>query len=334
MRKVRWLIEWMFAWPFLRLVQLLPQPIALGLGRSFGWIAYFLLRNDRKWCLRNLELVFGDQLTPRERKRLARGVFANIGLTICEILRMTEEWVRENVDFRGADLVREMIARGERIVVVGGHLGNWEIFGACWKYLQHPSVMIARPLDNPYLERELERCRNNYCLSTVKRNNVSIRQGVQMLREGYALGIAIDLNVCANQSFINFLGIPASTATGAAKIALRENASVISIAPVRDPDGKFRLIIDRIEITRTGDFQHDVQENMQRITNVWSKWVANYPEQWHWQHPRWRTRPDGSDWTLEQNIQSMIAERSIPFLTPPRRCKEQPQGVRQPQTST
>ena len=86
---------------------------------------------------------------------------------------MTEEWIQENVDFRETEIVREMIGRGERIVVVGGHLGNWEIFGACWKYLHHPSVMIARPLDNPYLEQELERCRRNYCLSTVKRNTVS-----------------------------------------------------------------------------------------------------------------------------------------------------------------
>lgn len=332
MRKARWLIEWMLAWPFLRLVQILPQSIAFGLGRSFGWLAYFVLSNDRKWCLRNLELVFGDRLTPTERNRLARSVFVNLGLTICEILRMTEEWIRANVDFSETKLVKELIERDERIVVVGGHLGNWEIFGACWKYLHHPSVIIARALDNPYLERELEKCRNNYCLSTVKRNNVSIRQGVQMLREGHALGIAIDLNVCSNQSFVDFLGIPAATAAGAAKIALRENANVISIAPIRNPDGKVRLIIEKIEVTRTGDFQRDVQENLQRITNVWSKWVANYPEQWHWQHPRWRTRPDGSDWTLEQDIGSMIAERKTPFLTPPRRCKEQLQGVRQPQT--
>ena len=145
------------------------------------------------------------------------------------------------------------------------------------------------------------------------------------------MGIAIDVNVCDNNFFIDFLGIPASTAKGAAVIALKENATILSIAPLRLPEGKHRLIIEKVEVTRTGDFERDVKENMQRLTDIWGKWVAHYPEQWHWQHAQSRARPDGTTWFLGQDIQKMLASRKSPFLDPPRRCKEQHQGGRLPQ---
>lgn len=181
--------------PIMRIVQTLPQSFAFAIGRTLGRLGYLFLSRDRQWCLTNLELVYGDRLTERERRRLAMAIFVHHGLTICEILRMDEKWIAKNVDFKGAEQLHELIARKEKMVVVGGHLGNWEIFGACWKHLGHPSVMLSRPLDNPYIENELQRLRARYGLATVSRKAVSLREGIRKLREGWALGVAIDVNI-------------------------------------------------------------------------------------------------------------------------------------------
>ena len=112
-------------------------------------------------------------------------VFVHHATTICEILRMDEKWIAENVDFTETRQIREMIARRDKIVVVGGHLGNWEIFGACWKYLGHPSVMLSRPLDNPYIEKNFSDSDQNMPLTlSAERESPYARGSANFARVG------------------------------------------------------------------------------------------------------------------------------------------------------
>jgi len=67
--------------------------------------------------------------------------------------------------------------------------------------------------------------------------------------------------------FVDFFGIPACTASGLARIALRTDAAVVPTFTIWDADlGKYRLRFDpAVELERTGDLEADIKANTQNL---------------------------------------------------------------------
>jgi KDO2-lipid IV(A) lauroyltransferase len=95
--------------------------------------------------------------------------------------------------------------------------------------------------------------------------------------------------------FVNFFGIPACTASGLARIALRTDAAVVPGFTIWDPVlRKYRLRFDpAVNLVRTGDDEKDIVTNTQVFTKITEDYVRRYPDQWLWVHRRWKTRPPG-----------------------------------------
>jgi KDO2-lipid IV(A) lauroyltransferase len=95
--------------------------------------------------------------------------------------------------------------------------------------------------------------------------------------------------------FVDFFGIPACTASGLARIALRTAAAVVPGFTIWDSAlGKYRLRFDpAINLVRTGNDDADALANTALFTKVIEDYVRRYPDQWLWVHRRWKTRPEG-----------------------------------------
>ncbi len=95
--------------------------------------------------------------------------------------------------------------------------------------------------------------------------------------------------------FVDFFGIPACTASGLARIALRTDAAVVPGFTVWD--AKLRKYILRfdpaVELIHTGDNEADIVANTAKFTKVVEDFIRRYPDQWLWVHRRWKTRPPG-----------------------------------------
>jgi KDO2-lipid IV(A) lauroyltransferase len=116
------------------------------------------------------------------------------------------------------------------------------------------------------------------------------------MKAGEVVGILMDTNVTPPQGvFVDFFGIPACTASGLARIALRTDAAVIPGFTIWDKAlGKYRLRFDPVvDLIRTGNLESDIQANTQKFTKIIEDYVRQYPEQWLWVHRRWKARPPG-----------------------------------------
>ena len=89
--------------------------------------------------------------------------------------------------------------------------------------------------------------------------------------------------------------IPACTASGLARIALRTDAAVVPGFTIWDPVlRKYRLRFDpAVNLVRTGGDEKDIVTNTQVFTKITEDYVRRYPDQWLWVHRRWKTRPPG-----------------------------------------
>jgi KDO2-lipid IV(A) lauroyltransferase len=293
---LRYRLEYALAWILVKSIGVLPRPLARAAGITLAWIVYLLHRKLRRVGRRNLELAFPEK-PPRERARILRGVFTSIGrqaAEVCLFPRYTRENVSKTVVYEGFENFERALARGKGVMFLTAHLGAWELSAFAHSLYGYPLGIVMRPLDNPYLDRLTRYYRTMHGNKAVDKDFA--RGLIAAMRKGEAVGVLMDTNMIPSQGvFVDFFGIPACTASGVARIALKTDAAVVPGFTIWDPGlRKYRLRFDpAVELVRTGNTEADVVANTQQFTSVIEDYVRRYPDQWLWVHRRWKTRPKG-----------------------------------------
>jgi KDO2-lipid IV(A) lauroyltransferase len=290
-------LEYALAWPIIRTLAILPRPLARAAGIIFALTVYLLHFRLRQVGMRNLELAFPEK-SGREHARILRGGFTSLGRQLAEVCKFPQysiENINEIVVYDGFENYERALARGKGVLFLTGHIGGWELSAFTHSLHGHPVHIVMRPMDNVYLDRLIRRYRTLHGNKTVDKDDF-VRGLLAAMKQGETVGILMDTNMTPPQGvFVDFFGIPACTATGLARIALRTDATVVPGFTLWDPGlGKYRLRFDpALELIRTNDIEADVIANTQLFTKVIEDYVRRYPDQWLWVHRRWKTRPAG-----------------------------------------
>ena len=199
------------------------------------------------------------------------------------------------VVYEGFENYERAFARGKGVLFLTAHLGGWELSAFAHSLQGHPLSIVMRSLDNPRVDRLIQGYRTMHGNRTVDKGNF-VRGLLAAMRKGEVVGILMDTNMTPPQGVIvDFFGIPAYTASGLARIALRTDAAVVPGFTVWDRTlRKYILRFDLpVELVRTGNDEADATANTAKFTSVIEEYVRRYPDQWLWVHRRWKTRPEG-----------------------------------------
>jgi KDO2-lipid IV(A) lauroyltransferase len=290
-------LEYAAAWPFIKILGLLPRSLSRAFAIGIGQVVYLLHFRLRQVGMRNLEMVFPEK-SVAERKQILRGVFTSLGrqlAELCQFPRYTPENIDEVVVYDGLENYERAYARGKGVLFLTGHFGGWELSAFAHSLHGHWLHVVMRPMDNQYLDRLLQQYRTMYGNKTVDKDDF-VRGLLAAMKAGETVGILMDTNMTPPQGiFVDFFGIPACTASGLARIALRTDAAVVPGFTIWDSAlRKYRLRFDpALELVRTGNLEADITANTQMFTKVIEDYVRKYPDQWLWVHRRWKTRPEG-----------------------------------------
>ena len=290
-------IEYWLVLAVARTLGRLPRSLARILVRILTFSAYLALRRLRGVGERNLELAL-PQLSSKARKKILRRLFRNLGWQLVEFCRMprytaanTRGWIRTE----GLDNYSRAQARGRGVLVLTGHLGAWELSSFYHSLMGHPMGMVIRRLDNRLLDEYVNRIRCLYGNYVLHKDDFA-RGLLTAMRAGETVGILMDTNMTPPQGeFVRFFGIPACTASGLARVALKTGAAVLPGFLVWEP-GENQYVLHfspELVFTETGDHDADILSATQQCNDVLESWIRRYPEQWLWIHRRWKTRPPG-----------------------------------------
>jgi Kdo2-lipid IVA lauroyltransferase/acyltransferase len=290
-------LEYGVAWTGLKLLGLLPRTAARWVGAAFASVAYAFRTPLRRAAMFNLHLAFPDW-SEAKRESIIRGMIRQIGWMAGEFSqfpRYTPQNIERIVVLDGSENFDAGQRRGKGVLFLTGHMSAWELSSFAHALYGHPLHFLVRPISNSRVDSLINRYR---CLSgnlPIDKNK-SARAILKVLAEGGTVGILSDHNTALEEGvFVNFFGIPASTTSGLARIALRTDAAVVPGFLFWDDSlRKYRLRFEPpVELLRSGDEEVDVRENTQRFTSVIEDYVRAHPDQWLWVHKRWKTRPPG-----------------------------------------
>jgi KDO2-lipid IV(A) lauroyltransferase len=290
-------LEYALVWPVVKMLGAVPRPLARMLGIALAGAVYHLHRRLRRVGLRNLEIAYPG-MAAAERKRIVRGVFISLGRQLaefCQFPRYTRDNVSQVAVYEGFENFAAAEQRGKGVLFLTAHLGGWEIGSFVHSIHGHKLRIVIRALDNPYLDHMVQRYRTLHGNSTFEKQDFA-RGLISAMRAGETVGLLMDQNMTPLAGvFVNFFGVPACTASGIARVALRTEAAVVPAFTIWDSMlAKYRITFaPPLVLAKTGDDERDVLEATQLFTQVIEEFVRKYPEQWLWVHRRWKTRPEG-----------------------------------------
>jgi len=290
-------LEFILVFVLVRGLGALPRRWARAAGACLGALAFVLTGRLRRTGERNLQLAYPAH-DDAWRKRLLRQLYRNLGLQLaefCVMSRYTAENTRSLVRYAGLEHYLAARERGRGVLVITGHLGQWELSSFYHSLMGYPMSMVIRRLDNPLVDRLVNGIR---CLhgNTVLHKDDFARGLLGAMRRGETVGILMDTNMTPPQGvFVDFFGVPACTASGLTRVAMRTEAAMLpGFLTWREEEKKYVLEFgEPLKLVHTGNDEQDIVANTQICTTAIEAWVRRFPEQWLWVHRRWKTRPPG-----------------------------------------
>jgi len=279
-----------FAW----LLGLMSWRVATNLAGSIGTLFYSPLGIRRRVAEKQIAAAF-PELSSREVERVARESYRHLARVAAETLlfsRLDGAGILSHMSgIDGLEHFERQRAEGKGAIVLTGHVGNWEIGGAATAASGIPIDVVVRLMGNPLFDEYLTSARHNLGM-TVVRDRDAVRHTARALREGHVVAFLIDqsgLHIAS--SFVNFFGRPAKTPRGPAVLAIRLGAPVFFGVSLRQPDGRYHLHVRELVTERTGDTDRDVEAILNAYSRTLEYFVRAAPEQYFWQHRRWKRQP-------------------------------------------
>ncbi len=276
------------------LARVLPRRALLAVGRTVGALAGRIDGRHADIARDNLRAAYGNALSVSERERILRACWRHFGQITFDALafpKLGQSALGSILKIEGLNNARAALAQGKGALVFSAHYGHWEAGAYAMGLLGVPFAVIARPLDNPALDRRLTELRSGTGNAVIPKRR-AVRETMRALGRGAGVAILIDQDAGADGVFVPYFGRLASTTPTLALLALRTEAPIVPVHAQVQPDGTIVVHIDPvIESRPTGDREADVLRLTADCTAVVERWARSTPEQWLWMHRRWKTRP-------------------------------------------
>ncbi|WP_024353373.1 lysophospholipid acyltransferase family protein [Brevundimonas naejangsanensis] len=264
----------------------------LGVERASGFGGKLLrtlgpLTGTHKTVTRNLRIAFPD-MDEGERNRLAVDQWEQTGRTFAELAvmdRLTPESGR--IDIVGLERLHAVRDSGRPVVLISGHLANFEVMAAVIMAAGVPCQVTYRAANNPYVDALIRQSRERYGIKLFAPKGDGTRELMAGMKRGESIALLVDQKYSQGPE-VEFFGQPVNASPGAARMALKFGTVMQPLSVVRLPGVRFRVTAhEPIAVPDTGDKAADVRAGVLAANRFVEDRVREHPVDWFWVHKRW-----------------------------------------------
>ena len=272
------------------LLHFLPSRALAAIGAAAGAALFWLIPERRRVTRTNLAMCF-PAMAEAERERLARAhfrVFVRSFVDRAVLWWGPAERLRELVEVRDVENLRAAAAAGP-VVIFAPHFAGLDAGGIRLSQDFRMVSMYSRQKDRR-VDRVLYRGRARFGAELVSRQE-GIRKALRAMRSGAIFYYLPDLDFGPKSAlFVPFFGVPAATVPGLSYIARITGARVVPCVTRMLRDGRY---VARLYPAWSDFPGGDDAADTRRMNAFIEERVLEMPEQYHWLHKRFKTRPPG-----------------------------------------
>ncbi|WP_205695304.1 LpxL/LpxP family Kdo(2)-lipid IV(A) lauroyl/palmitoleoyl acyltransferase [Corallincola luteus] len=284
-------LTWFGYGVFWLIVQLLPYPLLMKLGRALGRLMQKLLKKRADIADRNLQLCF-PQMSDSERQQLVDRNFESAGMAVIEtgIAWWWPDWrIQKLCHYEGMENLPKEQGGDQGIVFLSMHFQTLEM-GARLYSNTYAGIGFYRPNKNPIIEFFQYRGRSRGKTYLIDKRDIKL--AVKQLRKGHRLWYAPDQDYGRRSSiFVPFFAVQdAPTIPATSNLAKLGKAKVMIFVQSRLPNNKgYQLTLSPALDNFPSD---DLVADTTRINQLIEAEILKQPEEYMWMHRRFKTRPD------------------------------------------
>lgn len=272
-------------------VSLLPFSMIHFLGKILGNLLYYFFPKYRKRCLSNLALATALHLDNHRIKKIARASLQNTAINILEyakLARVNKKKLQQLVKNQTPEVLQSLAKAGQGAIVFCGHQANWEV-SFLLHSAEYPCAAIGRPIANNLIYNFVQTMRQKFGGKIILPEK-ALWEGMRVLKRGHFLGIVGDQGMPKGGYLSDFLGRKAWTSALPALLAYRTQSPIVVATTVRLRG--FYTVHHSAPIypDKNASMEIEIPRLMNCILNLFAASVQQHPEQWFWQHNRWKQK--------------------------------------------
>lgn len=293
MKKILWILEISAVLILTFPIAMLPLRCALKSGEFLGLLLFHAWGSRRRIAIENLEKAVsaGGITINAPAKEVIRENFRNMGRSFAEVVKIyfgLGRKIFESVEIVGLEHAYRAHERGRGIMFITGHCGNWELLALASAAKIRGFSVLARPINNPYVNSFIERTRQKYGNNVIYKDG-ALRSMFQVFREGGAVGILMDQSVLASEGYVvEFLGRGAWTTKMPALLARKWEVAVIPVFIHREGTGHKIVLYPEIGLSESPDKEEAFIEDTRSFSGYIENYVREHPSEWLWIHRKWK----------------------------------------------
>ena len=263
--------------------------------RTVGRLGYIVAGYERKNTIKHLTMAYGHEKSAAEIKDMAKKVFLNFSVCIADAIRLPlmakDNSIDDLVDTKDFDKFKKAVDKGNGVILMTGHYGNWELMGT-WVVRQGFDIkVVAKPSYDPRLDKLIVDYRNQAGYANTAKGN-AVKDIEDSLTNGNIYGLLFDLDTKVKGVFVNFFGKLAHTATIPVYLSGKYGSPIVPMFIRLKEDYRYEIMcFDPLEFVNTGNMKEDIVANTQICSDFYEMIIRRYPEQWIWMHRRWKKQP-------------------------------------------
>jgi len=278
---------------FEKFLMILPKNARKGFFIFLAKIAYFVSGRYRKVGFINLDFIFGDTLTQKEKEEIVRYSFKNLLLNflhLMEIRHMSRDELAKKVSVKNIESVQRAHEQQKAVIYVTSHYCAWELGGTAIGAFAEPIAAVYKKMKNIQYQNWVLESRSHFKNSSLEKSNV-IKPLIRLIKDGKASGILIDTGINQREGVeVQFLGKSVRQTSTPAYLARKYNAAIIPVIIQTDNEENYTLtFFDEILVENSDNEQEDIQKATQLQADWLSKVIKENPKFWFWIHRRFKS---------------------------------------------
>jgi len=222
-------------------------------------------------------------------KQIATNVLGNYGRIFAEYVHLKNfknDKLNKHISIEGREYLEKIKNNKQSVVFISGHFNNFELMAMQIDKAEVDCAAIYRPLNNPYLNKIMEKIRKrDICKKQIKKGRSGTREIIKLLKKGTSIALMVDQRVREGEKALFFKHLATST-TIPAQLIKKYNCDLVPIYIERKNKFDFKMYVSKpIKINKN----KSSGEITLFINKILEKMILKNVDQWIWTHDRWRT---------------------------------------------
>ena len=270
-------------------IRIIPDRLRYLIGITLGNLVFYGIKKRREIGINNLKMAF-PELSDQAPRELTKKSCHHLGLNLVEFTMLShakKEDLLNNIQIENKDILDQVLAGGQGIIIYTAHFGNWELLGVDLALQGYSLHVLAQAQNNPYFNDRINQIRELAGMRLIPLG-MSVRGAFKVLKNREILCIAGDQNAGTKGWSVNFFGRTTPTYPGAVQLAVRTGAVIVPAYIIREGWRCHRIKIYQPYAIKKSATEKEQHQLLQELTSLSEEVIREYPEQWLWLHRRWK----------------------------------------------